>query len=186
MASGPSGVTPLASGLDPNSSSAEPLLSVGIVRAPHGVHGYFNVSSLSGEVEHLLTLKTVVIGAGEPHVIEDARTKARGVIMKIVGIETPEAARDYNGAELRVPRKLLPTPQGDEYYVTDLIGCAVQHRGQVIGTVSAVFDSGASDIVEVVTPDSRPVMLPFVKAFFEEVDVAARVVLLCQDVELAE
>ncbi len=71
----------------------------------------------------------------------------------------------------------------DEYLWADLIGCEVCQRtddgGQrILGTVIALEDYGAQDILSVRTPDdAEPAgewLLPFIEDVVLDVDVAAR------------
>jgi 16S rRNA processing protein RimM len=74
-----------------------------------------------------------------------------------------------------VPRERLPPPGADEFYHVDLIGlAAVTADGTEVGTVIAVHDFGAGDILELRPPaGGTTIMLPFTDAFVPAVDVAA-------------
>ncbi|MFP4267910.1 MAG: ribosome maturation factor RimM, partial [Spirochaetaceae bacterium] len=83
-------------------------LAVGVIRTSHGVRGYVKVSSLSGEVEHLLSLKTVLVrnkNREKEYRVEDTRPFKKGILLKLEGIETPEEGKALAGAELWVDRE---------------------------------------------------------------------------------
>ena len=75
---------------------------------------------------------------------------------------------DRNGAEalrsqlVTVPRSALPELEDGEYYHADLIGLAcVGPDGAPLGTVVAVENFGAGDILEIEKPDAKRFMVPF-------------------------
>ena len=62
---------------------------------------------------------------------------------------------------LTVPRAALPPLGEGEYYHVDLIGLAVStESGKAIGSVAAVENFGAGDILEIEQPDGRRFMVP--------------------------
>ena len=67
----------------------------------------------------------------------------------------------------------------DEYLWQDLIACeVVQEDGQLLGSVTALEEYGAQDILTVHTPDGAAQpgewMLPFIEDVIIEVDIEAR------------
>jgi len=74
-----------------------------------------------------------------------------------------------------VPRERLPDPQAqDEYYHADLIGLRVIDRaGQPRGTVIAIHNFGAGDVIEVrAQTGDKTELLPFDAATVPEINIA--------------
>ena len=73
-----------------------------------------------------------------------------------------------------MPRERLPPPAADEFYHADLIGlAAVTADGTEIGTVVAVHNFGAGDLLEMKPrAGGATIMLPFTEAFVPSVDIA--------------
>ena len=66
------------------------------------------------------------------------------------------------GTLLTVPRDALPPLAEGEYYHADLIGLAcVAADGTMLGTVSAVENFGAGDLLEIARADGRKALIPF-------------------------
>jgi 16S rRNA processing protein RimM len=84
------------------------------------------------------------------------------------------AAEQLTNLKLFVPRERLAPPAADEFYHADLIGLsAVTAEGAAIGTVVAVHDFGAGDILELrPAAGGTTIMLPFTDAFVPDVDIA--------------
>jgi 16S rRNA processing protein RimM len=101
------------------------------------------------------------------------RGEVRGlVIARLEGVDDRNKAEALKGLRLYVSRDRLPRPKKGEWYITDLIGLRVETTaGAVMGTVKAVQNYGAGDIVEVETANGQTTFLPFTKRVVPEVDV---------------
>ena len=98
----------------------------------------------------------------------------KGVVRaRIKGVEGRDAAEALKGVRLYVARAALPPPDEDEFYHEDLVGlCAEDAGGALLGTVKAVHDFGAGDLLEI-TPvaGGRTFEVPFTRAVVPVVDV---------------
>ena len=80
------------------------------------------------------------------------------------------AAEGLRGTVLTVPRDALPPLGEGEYYHADLIGLAVVDTdGAAVGTVIAVENFGAGDIIEIEKSDRRTFMVPLTPAAVPEI-----------------
>ena len=153
------------------------LIAVGRVQTSHGLKGYLKVKSLSGEIEHLLRLKSVHLGfPGELSLfpVEDVRRAAGAVLLKLVGIDTREIGAGYRGQFVWVDRRFASVLGQEEYYVADLQGCRLFQGKELIGSVVAVPEGGSGDFLEVESPEGKRLIVPFSKHFVGRVDVADR------------
>jgi 16S rRNA processing protein RimM len=108
--------------------------------------------------------------------IEAVRAAKDHLIARFRGVDDRDTAERLANVRLFVPRERLPPLATDEFYHADLIGLtAVTADGSEIGTVVAVHDFGAGDIVEVLPAGGgTSIMLPFTAAFVPSVDLANR------------
>ncbi|MHA7818593.1 MAG: ribosome maturation factor RimM [Erythrobacter sp.] len=73
-----------------------------------------------------------------------------GAIARFAEISGRNEAEKLRGTVLTVPREALPALGDDEFYHADLIGLAVESDGgTALGTVIAVQNFGATDIIEI-------------------------------------
>ena len=95
-------------------------------------------------------------------------------IARLKGVTDRSAAELLRNLFLYVPRERLPAPQPDEFYHADLIGLAVEDsRGKTIGSVVAIHNFGAGDLLEIALDEgSDTIMLPFTAAAVPQVEVA--------------
>jgi 16S rRNA processing protein RimM len=99
------------------------------------------------------------------------------LVARLAGVNDRSAAEKLTNTDLFVPRERLPAiEEADTFYYADLVGCAaVTADGKALGTVSAVHNFGAGDIIEIAPSDGgAPLMLTFTEATVPEVDMAAR------------
>lgn len=84
-----------------------------------------------------------------------------GAIARFAEVADRTAAEALRGTALAVPRAALPPLAEGEYYHADLIGLdAVHHDGSPLGTVVAVENFGAGDVVEIARVSGKRFMIP--------------------------
>jgi 16S rRNA processing protein RimM len=152
--------------------------TAGIIGAPFGLEGFVKVKPLSGEIEHLLRLKSVTLRQdGKERVlnIEESAPNAPNVVMRFAGFNSPEAARALNGAELIVSREEAAALKPGEFYVEDLKGLAVLaclpeastgENPQILGHINAIIEGGGGDLAEISLNNGMLKLVPFRKEFF--------------------
>jgi 16S rRNA processing protein RimM len=148
---------------------------LGQIGAPHGVRGEVRLHSFTAEPAAIASYGPLETEDGRVINIETLRSAANSLVARLAGVADRNAAEQLVNTKLYVPRERLPDLEApDEYYYADLIGlCAVDRAGKELGTVIALHNFGAGDIIEV-----RPAhggetqLLPFDAATVPEVDVA--------------
>ena len=103
--------------------------------------------------------------------VKSASVFKRFVIAEIAGIDSIEKAESLKGKTVFADRSDIPLEEGS-FFIADLIGLDVYDAdtGVRYGTVSEVFNAGASDIYTVST-DSGERMIPAVPEFIVSVDL---------------
>ncbi len=85
----------------------------------------------------------------------------RGNIARFAEIADRTAAERMRGTALTVPRSALPPLEDGEYYHHDLVGLpAVSTEGAALGTVVAIENFGAGDVIEIEQLDRKRFMVP--------------------------
>ncbi|MDF1587149.1 ribosome maturation factor RimM [Marinimicrococcus flavescens] len=152
------------------------LVCLAVITTAHGVRGALKLRCFTEEPENVAAYGPLCDEHGhELFELEIVGRTKGGVIVRARGIDDRDAAEALRGTHLYVPRERLPEPDEDEFYVEDLAGLeAVSPSGEVRGKVLGVFNFGAGDVVEIVTPEGRPLLVPFTREAVPEVDLAAR------------
>ncbi len=93
-------------------------------------------------------------------------------MVRFAGVHDRDQADALKGREIAIPRDLLPALQAGEYYWSDLVGLKVENtKGQLLGQVERLFESGANPVV--IVAGEREQLLPFVEAVVRDVDLDA-------------
>ncbi|HYD14052.1 MAG TPA: ribosome maturation factor RimM [Allosphingosinicella sp.] len=136
-------------------------VTLAAVAGAHGVGGEVRLKLFAEGLDSLKLQKTLY--AGERQLtLKSVRPGGAGAIARFAEIADRSAAEALRGALLTVPREALPPLAEGEYYHADLIGLAcVDGDGTALGTVVAVENFGAGDLLEIERPDGRKTLIPF-------------------------
>jgi len=100
-------------------------------------------------------------------------TKAGEAVISFEEVRDRAAAEALKGAELYVARDALPATGADEFYHADLIGLEARDaEGRVLGRVSALYNYGASDVIEMSRPGGDHVLMAFTRETVPVIDIA--------------
>lgn len=153
-------------------------ICLGAFAGAHGVKGDAKVKSFTEHPESIAAYGPVETEDGERRfTFELVRVLKPGlVLVRAPEIQSREDAAALSGTRLYIDRARLPEPQEDEFYLDDLVGLAAfDESGAELGSVSAVYNFGAGDILELKDVPGRKgtVMIPFLRATVPQVDIAA-------------
>lgn len=152
---------------------------VGEIVGVFGVHGELKVRPLSDFPERFAVGGVLYLGDHhEPHTITKARLRPGSHVIALSGIESANDAERLRGQVLAIPSTALAPLAPDQFYQHDVLGMRVEHvNGTYLGVITDIINTGASDLY-VVRNETTGVerMLPAVKAFIKQVDVAAGVI----------
>ena len=175
-------------------------IEVGRILDAWGIKGWFKVLPHSASPEALFSSKrwfllppersakprrpTEAVAAGEDWTqplllrVREAREHSDSVVASSADIADRNAAESLKGARIFVSRASFPTPEDGEYYWVDLIGLDVRNReGLVLGTVRDLMATGPQTVLVLQAEEGGKTverMIPFVSAFVDQVDLAAR------------
>jgi 16S rRNA processing protein RimM len=151
-------------------------ICLGQIGAAHGVRGEVRLRSFTADPEAIADYGPLETEDGRIVRIKSLRAAKDHFVAQLKGITDRDAAEQLTNVKLYVARERLPEPSApDEFYHADLIGLTVVDRaGAARGTVVAVHNFGAGDLIEVKPTDaSTTQLLPFDEATVPEVDLAA-------------
>lgn len=148
---------------------------VGAIGGAFGVAGEVRLKSFCAVPEDVAAYGVLWSEDGQrSFTVRLTRPVAGGLGARLSGVATKEQADALRGTTLWADRARLPRLPDDEFYHADLIGLAVQDTGGApLGSVAAVHNHGAGDILDIRLPDGRSLLLPFTRAAVPTVDLAA-------------
>jgi len=148
-------------------------LLLGEIGAAQGLKGEVRIRSYTQDPAAIARYGALEDGQGRSIEIESVRVAPKSLIARIKGVTTREAAEALCHTKLYIERARLPEHEEEEWYHIDLIGLAANDtRGEPIGTVVAVHNFGAGDLIEVKPlSGGATVLVPFTRETVPEVDV---------------
>jgi 16S rRNA processing protein RimM len=150
-------------------------ICVGQILGAHGVRGLVKLASFTEDPGAIAlygdltdeagarTFAVTLIGAAKDH-----------WLAKIEGVADRDAAEALKRTQLFVDRAKLPPPDDDEFYHADLIGLRAElPDGTAMGTVAALHNFGAGDVIEIALPSGKRPLLPFDRETVPEIDMTS-------------
>ena len=152
-------------------------ICVARIGAAHGVRGEVKLWSFTQD-------PAAVAGYGPLETLDGTRRLEIKVlrpakdhfVARFAGVDDRDAAKKLRNLELYIPRARLPEiDEADTFYHADLIGLdAVTSDGAQIGTVCALHNFGAGDIIEIIPiGGGDALMLPFNETTVPTIDLKA-------------
>lgn len=161
-----------------SAASAEDWAIVGEIVGVFGVHGAVKVRPLTDFAGRFTPGATVYLGARrERRAITSARAQGAQYIIGLEGCATANDAERLRGQPLFIPTAELAALEAGQFYQHDIIGLRVERvDGKPLGVITSIIPSGANDLY-VVRDEAhgQERLLPAVKAFIRDVDLAAGV-----------
>jgi 16S rRNA processing protein RimM len=151
-------------------------ICLGQIGAAHGVRGEVRLRSFTSDPAAITDYGPLETEDGRVLEIETLRPAKDHFVARLAGIRDRDAASALTNAKLYVPRERLPqTDSADEFYHADLIGlAAVDQTGRTLGTVVAIHNFGAGDLIEVKPQTGGSTeLVPFDLTHAPEVDIAS-------------
>ena len=144
-----------------SSPAAGKRVALAAVAGAHGVKGELRLKLFADSVGSLARHSRLHVG-GRELVLKDIKDGGKTAIARFEGISDRSAAEALRGSLVEVDRDQLPPLGEGEYYHADLVGLpCVDEAGTTLGTVMAVENFGAGDLLEVERADGQRSLIPF-------------------------
>ena len=152
-------------------------LCLGVIAGAHGLRGAVRVKTFTAAPEAIADYGPLEDAAGgRRFALRLARVEKDAALVHIAGIEGRNEAEALKGVELFLDRAVLPAAEDEEeFYHADLVGlAAIDTNGVRLGTVRALHDFGAGDLIEVLPDEGgQPRVFPFTREAVPKIDLAA-------------
>ncbi len=130
------------------------------VAGAHGIGGEVRLKLFAESIDSLKVHKRLFAGE-RALTLKSVKPGGKAAIARFAEIADRGAAEALRGTTLSVPRDELPALGEDEYYHADLIGLpCVDAAGAALGSVVAVENFGAGDLLEIERPDGKRALIP--------------------------
>ena len=145
-------------------------ISLAAVAGAHGIQGEVRLKLFTDSAESLSRHAKLLVGGVERRLLK-VRGDNKGAVARFEGVEDRTAAEGLRGSLVEIDRAALPPLGEGEYYHADLIGIpCVDSEGNALGTVVAVENFGAGDLLEVEGEGGRRSLIPFKPGIADLID----------------
>jgi 16S rRNA processing protein RimM len=135
-------------------------IALAAIAGAHGIAGEVRLKLFAAGLESLKRHKQVRVG-GRALTLTSLKP-AKQPIARFAEIDDRTAAEGLRGQLVTISRAALPPLEEGEYYHADLIGLPCESAaGDPLGTIVAVENFGAGDLLEIEKPDGRRALVPF-------------------------
>lgn len=160
---------------------ADGFVELGHVIAAHGIKGQLKLK-LYGPGDVIAPGARLIFrtpgGATTEHQVASVVRDRKRFLVALSDIPTMTDAERLVGARVEMRRDEMPPAAPDEYYVCDLIGCAViDGAGQALGTVTDFIETGAAGVIAVTGPQGER-LYPLVRHVVLDIDIARRQIVI--------
>ena len=136
-------------------------IALAAVAGAHGLNGEVKLKLFADSAASLALHKAVTIG-GEPFALTTVRDGGKTAIARFRGVTDRAGAEALRGQLVEIDRAELPALADGEYYHADLVGLpVVDPTGTSLGTVVAVENYGAGDLLEIERIRGGKALIPF-------------------------
>jgi 16S rRNA processing protein RimM len=142
-------------------------LQIGKIVNIHGIKGEIKLIPLTDDPRRFDELDWVYIEKDGllKHRIESVKYFKGSVILKLEGIDTPEAAAAYRDDFLLVDRANAVKLPEDSFFVCDILGSRVfDENGTEIGELLDVLQTGSNDVYVVKGESGKEILIPALKS----------------------
>lgn len=159
------------------------LISIAKILNFHGIKGEAKIGYTKGAEQRIENLKKVFVKKNNDYKelnVLSVRFHKHFVIVKFKEFSTVNDVEEYKGCDLYLPKsEVEENLDDDEYLISDLIGMEVYDEdGACIGSVCAVGENLANDIIEVIDSNNKKHLVPFVKELVPIVDLKNRKIVI--------
>jgi 16S rRNA processing protein RimM len=142
------------------SGAGERKIALAAVAGAHGVKGELRLKLFCDSAASLSRQEKLFVGGVERRLLSVREGKTP--VARFEGVDDRSAAEALRGELVEVDRSALPSLEAGEYYHADLIGVpAIDRDGKSVGTVVAVENYGAGDLLEIQAEDGSKSLIPF-------------------------
>ena len=161
-------------------SDPEGKVCIAQIGAAHGIRGEVRVKLFAEDPDALFDYGPLETADGSRRFeFLSARESKTIFVCRIKGLTNRNDVEALNGVRLYVDRDALPELDEEEFYHSDLIGLEARlEDGTSLGSIVAIHDFGAGDVLDVSPKRGKGYYIPFTRAVVPEVKVSEGYVLV--------
>jgi 16S rRNA processing protein RimM len=159
------------------SPAGEPVyLVIGYLRRPHGVSGEIIMDLHTDFPERIKSGRKILIGEKyQPYTLDTVRPHGNGLLVSLVGVETPEEVGKFRNQWVYVKATDVPPLPEGKHYQYEMVGLdVVDESGNPLGKLVEILETGANDVYIVRDDSGKEILLPAIPSVILNVDMDQR------------
>lgn len=153
------------------------LIIIGRIIREWGIKGELLVLPLTYDPKRFKELKDIYIEKNlslEQKEILEVKPYRENILLKIKECDTPEKAKKYRGAYIKIQRSKSPELPKDTYYYYDIIGMDVYTiNGEHLGKIDSIMRAGECDVYTI-KGDKKEYLIPAIKDVIKEINLKSK------------
>lgn len=154
-------------------------LELGQIVNTFGIKGQVKVKPFTDDVYQFDEFKTIYVKKQnqekKEYTIQEVKYHKEMILIKFLGVETPEEGDMLKNAYLLKERAELKPLKENQYYIVDLIGLEVVTDENIyLGKVKDILNTGGNDIYVVENVEGKELLLPGIPDVLKKTDLQAR------------
>ncbi len=164
------------------------MIIIGKIIKEWGIKGEVLAYPFTFDPERFYKLKNIFIEKDnivECKEILQVRMQKNRILLKIKDLDTPEDAKKYRGALIKIKRSESPELPKNTYYHYDIIGMNVYTiNGEYLGKIDSIIETTSNDVY-VVKKNRKEYLIPAIKDVIKDIDISSKkmVVKLMEEIE---
>ena len=148
---------------------------LGVITNAHGIKGDVTIKPFGQDPNSLIDYGPLTDKSGKQTftILSLRHSKKDLYVARIKELTNRNMAETVKSTDLYIELSKLPEPEEDEFYYHDLVGLEAKlSSGEIFGTVKAIENFGAGDILEILPQNSqKTVYFSFTKEIIPVVNV---------------
>lgn len=150
-------------------------LEIGKIVNTHGIRGEVKVIPLTDDPHRYDILKWAFVVEKDALIkydIGSVKYLKNFVILKLKGVDDPDAARGLKDHIIAVDREHAVKLKKDQFFICDILDCEVfDEKGISLGVVRDVLHTGSNDVYVVSGSKGKEILIPALKTVVKEVSI---------------
>ena len=143
---------------------------VGVISGVRGLKGELKIRSFSDVDTRFNVGKTLFVN-GQNHQIASHSNSARGIIIKLVGINNRAQAENLIGQDLTIESSELTLDAG-MYFHHQLIGIIVYDlKDNFLGEIVEIIETGSNDVYVIKLEGQPDILIPALSEYIKNIDL---------------
>lgn len=142
---------------------------VGVISGVRGLKGELKIRSFS-DVDTRFNVGNILFVNGQKYQIHSLANSSKGIVIRLVGINTREQAESFIGQKLTVQHSEFTLDSG-MYFHHQLIGMIVYDlQDDLLGEIVEIIETGSTDVYVIKLEGQSDILIPALSEYIKNID----------------